>query len=296
MDKISTLILMASLIIIMLGMGLSLVIDDFKRIIVYPKAILVGLVNQMILLPLIGFAIVVAFPLTPEIAIGIMILAACPGGPTSNLIAHLAKGDTALSVTLTALSSFITILTIPFIVNFALIRFLDEGQMVQLDVARTIAQIFIIIIIPVTIGMFIRRYRESFALRMAKPVRIASGFVIALVIIGIVIKERANFVSYFQQAGIAALILNVATMAVGYFTARIFGIKDKQALSISIESGIQNGTLAISIAVILLHSTEFSIAPAIYSLLMFFTGGVVIWLGLRRDKLSRVDSEPEPTP
>ena len=145
--------------------------------------------------------------------------------------------------------------------NFALVRFLDEGQIIRLDVVRTIAQIFIIIIIPITIGMVIRRHSEGFAMRMARPVRIASAFVIALVIIGIVIKERANFVSYFQQAGIAALVLNVATMAVGYYSARLFGIKDKQALSISIESGIQNGTLAISIAVILLHSTAFSIAP-----------------------------------
>jgi BASS family bile acid:Na+ symporter len=229
------------------------------------------------------------FPMAPEIAIGIMILAACPGGPTSNLIAHLAKGDTALSVTLTALSSFITILTIPFIVNFALVRFLDEGQMIQLNVVQTIAQIFIIIIIPITIGMVIRRYSEGFAIRMSRPVRIASAFVIALVIIGIVIKERANFVSYFQQAGIAALVLNVATMVVGYYSARLFGIKDKQALSISIESGIQNGTLAISIAVILLHSTAFSIAPAIYSLLMFFTGGIVVYFGLKKDKTRAIN-------
>jgi BASS family bile acid:Na+ symporter len=284
MDKASTIVLMVSLIIIMLGMGLSLVTDDFKRILIYPKAIIVGLVNQLILLPLIGFVIVSLYPLSPEIAIGVMILAACPGGPTSNLIAHLAKGDTALSVTLTALSSFITILTIPFIVNFALIRFLDEGQMIQLNVLRTIAQIFIIIIIPVSMGMLIRRKRETFALRMAKPVRIASGIVIMLVIIGIVIKERENFVSYFQQAGIVAILLNVATMSVGYLSARLFKITDIQALSISIESGIQNGTLAISIAVILLGSTAFSIAPAIYSLLMFFTGGVVIYLGLKRDR------------
>ena len=128
MDKVSTIILAGSLIIIMLGMGLSLVIADFKRIFIYPKAIVVGLVNQLIILPLIGFAIAVAFPLAPEIAIGIMILAACPGGPTSNLIAHLAKGDTALSVNLTAMSSFATILTIPFIVNFALIHFYRIGN------------------------------------------------------------------------------------------------------------------------------------------------------------------------
>ena len=284
MDKASTIVLASSLIIIMLGMGLSLVIDDFKRIIVYPKAILVGLVNQMILLPLIGFGIAVLFPLSPEIAIGIMILAACPGGPTSNLIAHLAKGDTALSVTLTALSSFITILTIPFIVNFALVHFLEEGQIIRLDVMDSIKQIFVIIIVPIVIGMLIRKYREGFALKMARPVRIASAFVLALVIVGIVIKERENFVSYFQQAGIVALLLNVSTMVVGYLSARLFRISGPRSISISIESGIQNGTLAITVAVVLLGSTEFAIAPAIYSLLMFFTGGVVIFIGLRRDK------------
>ena len=284
MDKTSTIVLGVSLAIIMLGMGLSLVSDDFKRIVVYPKAILVGLVNQLILLPLIGFAIAVAFPLTPEIAIGIMILAACPGGPTSNLIAHLAKGDTALSVTLTALSSFITILTIPFIVNFALVHFLEQGQMIRLDVLDSILNITVVVIIPIIIGMLIRRYREAFALRMGKPVRIASAIVLALVIIGIVIKDKENFVSYFQQAGIVALLLNVTTMVVGYFSARLFRITDRRAISISIESGIQNGTLAIAVALLLLGRTEFAIAPAIYSLLMFFTGGVAIYIGLRRDK------------
>ena len=284
MDKISTIILAASLIIIMLGMGLSLVFDDFKRIIVYPKAIFVGLTNQLIILPLIGFAIALIFPLRPEIAIGIMILAACPGGPTSNLITHLAKGDIALSVTLTALSSFITILTIPFIVNFALTHFLDEGQMIRLDVVETIIRIFVIIVIPIGIGMIIRRYKEGFALRMAKPVRTASGFVMAIVIIGIVIKERENLIPYFQQAGIVALLLNISTMMVGYYSSKLFNIKNKRAISISIESGIQNGTLAITIAVVLLGNSEFAITPAIYSLLMFFTGGVAIYLGLKRSK------------
>ena len=286
MDRISTLILAASLAIIMLGMGLSLVIDDFKRIVVYPKAIFVGLTNQLILLPLIGFTIASIFPLKPEIAIGIMILAACPGGPTSNLITHLAKGDTALSVTLTALSSFITLLTIPFIVNFALIHFLDKGQMIRLNVIETIIRIFVIIVIPVIIGMIIRRFKESFALRMTKPVRIASGIVIALVIIGIVIKERENFVSYFQQAGIVAAVLNITTMVVGYYSSKLFKITDKRAVSISIESGIQNGTLGITIAVVLLGSTAFAITPAVYSLIMFFTGGVAIYFGIKRDKAS----------
>ena len=137
---------------------------------------------------------------------------------------------------------------------------------------------------PIVIGMLIRRYSEGFALKMARPVRIASAIVLALVIIGILIKEKENIVSYFQQAGIVALLLNVTTMAVGYFSARLFRVTDRRAISISIESGIQNGTLAITIAVVLLGSTELAIAPAIYSLLMFFTGGVVIYLGIRKDK------------
>ena len=288
MDQASAIILAGSLIIIMLGMGLSLVGADFKRIFVYPKAIFVGLTNQLIILPLVGFAIAVIFPLRPEVAVGIMILAACPGGPTSNLIAHLAKGDTALSVTLTTLSSLVTIITIPFIINFALIHFLDEGQIIQLNIPQTILQIFVIIVIPVTIGMIVRHYKSGFATKMAKPVRIASGIVMALVIVGLFIKERENFIPYFKDSGVATLTLNIVTMVIGYLSARLFKIKTKAALSISIESGIQNGTLAITIAVVLLNNSEFAIAPAIYSLLMFFTGGAVIYLGLRRAKKTKL--------
>ncbi len=284
MDNISTLILALSLIIIMLGMGLSLVVDDFKRIFVYPKAIMVGLANQILLLPLLGFALASLFPLQPDISVGIMILAACPGGPTSNLISHLAKGDIALSVTLTAISSFITIITIPFIVNFALLHFLEEGQMIKLDVLNTIIQILVITVIPVGLGMIIRRYKEAFALKMARPVRIASGIVITLVIVGITIKEKDNFISYFQQAGIVALSLNVLTMVVGYYSAKIFNIQNKSAISIAIESGIQNGTLAITIAVVLLQNTSLAIAPAVYSLLMFFTGGIAVYFGIKKSK------------
>ncbi len=281
MDKVSTIILAASLFIIMLGMGLSLTSQDFRRVIFYPKAIFVGLVNQLILLPIIGFGIAIVFNLPPEIAIGIMILAACPGGPTSNLISHLAKGDLALSVTLTALSSLITILSIPFLINFALEHFSEKGQFIQLDVLKTILQILIIVVIPVIVGMLIRRFRPNFANRMAKPVRIGSGIVLALIIIGLVIKEKDNFVSYFQKAGLATFALNVITMLVGYYSAKIFKLTKKEAISISIESGIQNGTLAITVAVVLLNNTTFAIAPAVYSLLMFFTGGYMIFMANR---------------
>ncbi|MFY0644250.1 MAG: bile acid:sodium symporter family protein [Bacteroidia bacterium] len=281
MDNLSTIILAASLVIIMLGMGLSLTLADFKRVLLYPKAILIGIINQIVLLPLIGFGLVSVLDVPPEIAIGIMILAACPGGPTSNLISHLAKADLALSVTLTAMSSLITIITIPFIINFSLIHFVEEGQMIQLNVLETIAQILIIVVIPISIGMVIKDKRDDFAKRMAKPVRVASGFVLALVILGIILKEKDNFISYFEQAGHAALVLNILTMAAGYFTAKWAKLPLRQMRSISIESGIQNGTLAITIAVVLLDSSSYAIAPAVYSLIMFVTGAAVIWMGNR---------------
>lgn len=282
MDNLSTIILAAALIIIMLGMGLGLTKDDFKRIFLYPKAMFIGLANQLILLPLIGYVLARTFALPPEIAIGVMLLAACPGGPTSNLISHLAKGDTALSVSLTAVSSLITILTIPFLVNFALVEFMNDSKIIQLDIPKTIGQILIITVIPILIGMFIRNKNQGFAARMERPVKIASGVVLALVIVGIILKEKDNFVSYFEQAGLVTLLLNVATMLAGYFSAKLFQLNKAQALSISIESGIQNGTLAIAIAVSLLGNSAFAIAPAVYSLIMFITGGVVVYLGTKK--------------
>ncbi|WP_025741520.1 bile acid:sodium symporter family protein [Aquimarina pacifica] len=284
MDKISTIVLGVSLIIIMLGMGLSLTLSDFKRIFIYPKAVFVGLTNQILILPLVGFLLASIFSLKPEIAIGIMILAACPGGATSNLICHLAKGDIALSVTLTALSSFITIITIPFIVNFSLEHFLDKGQVIELDIVKTVVQILAITVIPVSLGMVIRRYKENFAAKMEKPVRIASGVVMAVVILGITIQEKDSLITGFKEAGLVSICLNLFTMLIGYFSARLFRVTTKRSISIAIESGIQNGTLAITIAVVLLNNSSFAIAPAVYSLLMFFTGAALVYLGMRNDK------------
>lgn len=284
MDSTSAIILAISLMIIMLGMGLSLVIDDFKRIFKTPKSILVGLTNQIILLPLIAFTIASVLPLTPEIAIGIMILAACPGGATSNLIAHLAKADTALSVTLTAFSSCITILTIPFIVNFSLEQFLDQSNMIQLNVLETFRNIFFIIILPVSIGMLIRKKSEKFALKMAKPVRIASALILVLVIVGIIIKEQKTLAESFKQAGAAVILLNVVVMLLGYYSAKLFKINNKRALSIAIESGIQNGTLGIAVAVGLLAAPKFAVVSAVYGVLMFFTGAAAVYVGSRQHK------------
>jgi BASS family bile acid:Na+ symporter len=281
MDNISTLILALSLFIIMLGMGLALEVDDFARIFKKPRAIFTGLVNQLIFLPLLGFLIVSLLPVRPEIAVGVIILAACPGGPTSNLIAHLAKGDLALSVSLTAICSFITLLTIPFIVNLGLQFILGKDTIIQLNIVQTIIQVFAIVIIPVLLGMWIRASKRSFAERMLRPVRIASAVVFVLVLVGVVLKEKNNIIPYFSEAGLIMLILNASTMLLGLVAARVMQLPFKQGVSISVESGIQNGTLAITIATVLLESTTYAIAPAVYSMIMFLTGGLFIGVALK---------------
>ena len=276
MDSTSQTILAISLAITMWGMGLTLITSDFKRILQRPKAVFLGLLNQLILLPIIGYVLLIILPTPPAVAVGIMILAAAPGGPTSNLLSMLAKADTALSVTLTAINSIITVFTIPFIVNFGLEQFAGEGKVVKLDVLETILTMVALVIAPMVIGMFIKAKKGKFADRMARPVRIASVILLTAIILGIVLKEKDNIVSYFAQAGLVALLLNTISMAVGFFTSRLARLSDKQALTISLESGMQNGTLALNIALLLLMNTEYSIAPAVYSLIMYFTSGTLI--------------------
>lgn len=281
MDNTSTLILTISLIITMWGMGLTLIPADFKRVMQSPKAVLLGLVNQLLLLPLIGFGILQVIPSSPEVAIGIMILASAPGGPTSNLLSMLAKADTALSVTLTAINSVITVFTIPFVVNFGLEQFAGQGQTIRLDIVQTILTMMVVVILPMIIGMIVKAQKETFADRMAKPVRVLSVILLATIIVGIVLKEKDNIVTYFASAGLVALSLNICTMAVGFFTSRMFKLSRAQSLTVSLESGMQNGTLALTIAGALLMNTSYTIAPAVYSLIMYFTSGALIAYFLR---------------
>ncbi len=276
-----TIILAIALIIIMFGMGLSLVKDDFIRLFQHPKAVIVGLVNQIILLPVIAYVLISLLNVETDIAIGIMILAACPGGPTSNLITYLAKGDIGLSISLTTVNSLITIFTIPFVIDFALNQFLEADEMVQINKLQTVIQIFVIVIIPVSLGMALKNAKPIFADKMNKPVKIASGAVLFLVIIGLVIKKKEELIPYLKQAGLTALVLNIATMLVGLATAKIAKLSLAQSRTISIESGIQNGTMAIAIASGVLMNDNYAIAPAVYSLIMFFTGGVIIAFAMK---------------
>jgi|TARA_B110000879_G_scaffold192101_1_gene257864 BASS family bile acid:Na+ symporter len=281
MDSGSKIFLIVSLFIIMMGMGLSLTKADFKRVLQYPKAVLLGFLNQIILLPLIAFGLIQLFDVSNEIAIGVMILSACPGGPTSNLVTHLAKGDTALSVTLTAVNSIVTILTIPIIVNFALGEF-SSGEEVTSPVGAIVGSLIVIIAIPLIIGMTIKNKKPQVAKKMDKPVRVVSTAIIVLVIVGIVIKERAQLVEQISESFPIVITLNVLTMLVGFITAKMVKLKFKEALTICLESGNQNGTLAIQVSSLINITLGFP--AAVYSLFMYFTAAVPIVIGVKRDK------------
>jgi BASS family bile acid:Na+ symporter len=212
-----------------------------------------------------------------------MLLAASPGGATANLFSHLARGDVALNITLTAVNSALSVLTLPFIVNFSLNHFMGEGRAVPMQFDKVV-QVFAIVLVPVSIGMLIRAKRQPLAARLERPVRILSAVFLVLIIGATVAKERANIVDFFQQVGLAALVFNLASMAVGYLVPLIARVPERQAVAIGMEIGIHNGTLAIAIASspTLLNNSTMAVPPAIYSLIMFFTAAAFGVLASRR--------------
>lgn len=264
--------------IIMLGLGLSLTTEDFRRVLLYPKAVVLGLACQMLLLPAVCFGLAKAFALPPELAVGLMLLAASPGGATANLFSHLAHADVALNITLTAVNSVLSLFTLPFIVNFALVAFMGEGKTIPLQVDKVL-QVFAIVLIPVSIGMLLHARSPHLAAKMNRPVRVMSALLLVLVIAATVLKERANIVEFFRQVGLAALAFNLVSLAVGYLAPRLLRLPKRQAVAIGMEIGIHNGTLAIAIASspLLLNNSTMAIPPAIYSLIMFFTAAAFGW-------------------
>ncbi|HEX6682785.1 MAG TPA: bile acid:sodium symporter family protein [Candidatus Limnocylindrales bacterium] len=270
MDSVLTQVFLPiALGIVMLGLGLGLTVADFKRIVVFPKAVLIALGCQVILLPAVCFGLVLAFDLPAALAVGMMLLAASPGGTTANLYSHLFGGNVALNVTLTAVNSVLAVFTLPVVVNLSLDHFVGTGTIgLQFD---KVLQVFAIVLIPVALGMFIRSRSQGFAERMHRPVRILSIVVLVAVIGGTIVSERENIADYFAAAGLAALSFNVISLIVGYFAPRLANIGRPESVAAAMEIGIHNGTLAIVIATTLLGSTEMAVPAAVYSVIMFFT-------------------------
>jgi bile acid:Na+ symporter, BASS family len=258
--------------VIMLGLGLSLVVDDFARVARIPRAVVVGLACQMLLLPIVALALAHLFALAPELAVGLMLLAASPGGATANLFSHLAKGDVALNITLTAVNSVLSVVTLPLIVNLSMAHFMGEERSIPLQLGKTL-QVFAIVLVPVGIGMLIRARRPAVAARLARPVKVLSIVFLVLVVAAAISKERAMLGTYLGQVGMAALVFNLTSLLVGYTLPLLARLGRRQAIAIGMEVGIHNGTLAIAIASspMLLNSTTMAMPAAIYSLIMMVT-------------------------
>lgn len=283
----------AALAVIMLGLGLSLTVADFKRVLVYPKAVTVALVCQTVLLPLVCVGIAHGFGLAPALAVGLMLLAASPGGTSANLYSHLAHGDVALNITLTAINSLLAIVTLPIIVNLSLMHFFGEGKALPLQFGKVL-QVFAIVLVPVALGMWLHRRFPAFAQRMAKPVKVLSLIFLFAVVALALVTQWQTFARGAAQIGLAALVFNLVSLAVGYFVPLLVRLNRRQAIAIGMEIGIHNGTLAIAIAMSpqLLNNPTMAIPAAIYGLLAFFTAAVFGLLVGRRAAREAAAAQP----
>ena len=277
-SMLTSLLLPLALGVIMLGLGLGLTLADFRRVARYPRAVLTGLFLQTAVLPWLALGLALLFKLPPELAVGLMLLAASPGGATANIYSHLARGDVALNITLTAVNSVLCLLTLPLILNLSLEFFLGSGQYVPPPVQKII-EVAVIILLPVAFGMLIRARAPAFAVRMEKPIRLLSVLVLVLLIVAAVAKEWNTLLQFFASIGIVCLLFNLASMAAGYAAPRALRLPRRQAIAIAMEIGIHNGTLAIFIAIEVLQRSQAAIAPAVYSLSMYLTGALfAAWL------------------
>jgi BASS family bile acid:Na+ symporter len=270
MGIVTDVVLPLALAFIMFALGLGLTVDDFVRVATRPRDFLIGAVSQIVLLPLVAFVLVSIWPLPPELALGVMIIAAAPGGVTSNILTSFARGDVALSISLTAVISLLSVITIPIVVVFAYGQIVG-GEAGDVSVAATAISVFVIVTVPVLLGLAVRRFAEGLAMRIEPVARQVSAVLFVLVLAGAIFQERANIVEYFAQAGLVTLVLNVAMMTLAYAIARILASGPRQRIAISIECGLQNGTLAIAVAALLFGGGLVTVPAATYSLIMFAT-------------------------
>ena len=268
------------LALIMLGLGLELTINDFKRVLQTPKDFTTGFVCQIILLPLIAFSLIKFLNTPIEIAIGVMIIASAPGGVTSNVLTKFANGDVALSISLTAVISLISVISVPFIV-FTSIELLNYDLVSEnLSILSIAVKMFLVVTLPVIIGMFIRKFATNFIDTKVKLIQNISVILFIVALFGAIYQELDNVESYFAQAGKVTLILNILMMFLGYMMAKFFASGVPQKKCIALETGLQNGTLAIFVATQSFDETIFVIPSATYALIMFVTS--IIFVGLLR--------------
>lgn len=277
-DPVTTVFMPVALGVIMFGLGLGLRGADFTRVLVYPKAVLIALACQTVLLPLLCFFIAKGSVLPPELAVGLMLLAASPGGTSANLYSHLANGDVALNITLTAINSVLAIITLPIIVNLALAHFMQESGSLPLQFGK-VMQVFLIVIGPVALGMVVNARRPALAALLHKPVKLLSVLFLGSVIALAIFKSRGDIPDYVQSVGLACLSFNLLSLGLGYGVPRLLGLDLRQSIAIGMEIGIHNATLAITIALspLMLNNAAMAVPAAVYGVVMFFTAAAFGW-------------------
>ena len=267
-----------SLALIMLALGMGLTIQDFTRVIKQPGDFIVGLICQLVILPIIAFALVFILDVPVELAVGLMIIAAAPGGVTSNILTKFANGDVALSISLTAIISLLSILTVPFII-FKSIDFLNASANTnEISMIGISIKMFLVVTLPVILGMIIRRFANNFVSSNEKIIQTISLILFLIVLFGAIIQERSNIIPYLMKAGIITLLLNIIMMMIGFYVGKFFATGIKQRKCISLECGLQNGTLAIFVATQIFNDVTYIIPAAIYSLIMFATSLIFVFL------------------
>lgn len=291
---VNTQVVPVCIFLIMMGMGMTLSPSDFKRVAKYPKAVSIGLFNQLIILPIIGFTLASIMPLEPEYAVGVMLLVLCPGGTTSNMFTHLAKGDVALSVTMTAIASIVTVFSIPFVLDFALTHFMGQGNQLQLPIVATMLSLMMLTIIPISVGMLIKALAPGIAASSQAMVARFGILFLTLLLIFLTYIQQDMVVDAFISTGPVALVLNISTMALGYYSSKWLGLNPAQTRSVTIEVGLQNSTLAMFMALTLLANYKMSFTPAIYTLIMLFSAGILVKVfRLKYDAASSEQSKVE---
>ncbi len=281
-NSLTQIFLPLSLAFIMFSVGMELTIQDFKRVAIQPKDFLIGAFSQLILLPLVAFGLLSFWSIDPALSVGVMIIAACPGGVTSNLITYLARGDTALSVCLTAIISLLSVIILPMIVSFSIVHFMEAATAPTISIGNTVIGIFAITSVPVIIGMIVNYYFSTFVRNFEGIARFIASILFTAIIAGAIFAERDNVIDYFQKVGPVTLTLNLIMMGLALFIARLGRLGSPQKIAITFECGLQNGTLAIFVSVTLIGSQTMMIPGAIYSLLMFPTALAYLLIVMRK--------------
>lgn len=277
MNFVTDVILPLALAFIMFTLGLGLSIADFSNVFKKPKNFLIGLVSQLIFLPIVGLILVIIWPLPIEIAIGVMLIAAAPGGVTSNILTFFARGDVALSVSLTAVMSLLSAVSVPIVLAISIGLIGDSSLPESISLTGVALSMFLIVTLPVLLGMGVRSFLNSLTLKIEKSARFISTLLFVLVLLGAILAERENVVSYFAQTGLVVLVLNILMMLIAFYWSGFFGTGISQKKAIAIECGLQNGTLAIFVGTSVFGGGLYIIPAATYSLVMYLTSLIFIF-------------------